>query len=41
MGVEVMAELGAGDEPFTAIAAGQLGRGVVVLHVVVQAVLKF
>ncbi len=40
MGVDVMVELGACHKPLAAVGAGQLGLGVVVLQVVVQAVLR-
>jgi hypothetical protein len=40
VGVDVMVELGACDKALAAVGAGQLGLGVVVLQVVVQAVLR-
>jgi hypothetical protein len=38
--VDVVVQLGAGDESLAAVAAGQLALRLVVLHVIVQAVLK-
>jgi hypothetical protein len=38
--VDMMIQLGARDKPLPAIAAGQLGSRVVVLHMIVQAVLS-